>query len=456
MSRAERTIIMFNFKSVFTGNNGSAVNGNGYAGLDELSADILSGGHGVAVLNEKDRRAHQQLAEKKRRLDTTLSSVSTAKAQGEVDEALSEVGSLITQIEQESQGTAKTLCDVLGPEVKNSSAPFRVFCKNKGLFRPVAEPEPMPNIAALFAVFFCGETAANTSILFSGGLFSSIEDAAFFSAALAAVNLGLSGVFGFVTLRNWRHTSTKVRGLARWSVVPLALAWVTLNGGAVLLRLSQSVNLREWNFQDLELMDVYASLVLLLIAGLTSIICVGKSYKCVADPDAEFEDMHRRCMGQPKAAIENTANAGQDNLDTWMKEANDHVKKSWATVDAVESALNAGKAAAENGAKELMAFAEDLKKQFTVEQAKVSTTNTFSWVQSGPTVAGLEFAAHETAIIWDHAKEAEVRAFVQRSRDRLTEVRKDVANAYAEGSARIRTGRAYIAKYQHFSPEVTT
>lgn len=442
---------MFNFKRVFTGNNGSAVNGNGYVGLDELSADILSGGHGDAVLKEKDRRAHQQLAEEKGKSEAALSGVSTAKAQGHVEDAVSQVGGLIAQMEQGSEDTASTLGDVLG-QVRNHAASFRAFCKFKGVFRPVAKPEPVPNLVALFAVFFCAETAANTSIFFGQGLFSSIEYAVLFSAMVAAVNLTASYVFGFLTLRNWRHTSEKVRGLARWSVVPLALTWVTMNGGAAALRLSQSVNLREWSFQDLELIDAYSSLALLVIAGMTSIIAVLKSYKYVADPDAELDDMHRRCMLQPKADVENTGDAGLSALDEWKEQANGLVNTAWEKVDEVEAAVNVGKATAQQGGKKLVAFADDLKKQFNVEIAKASTSNRFSWVKSGPTVAGLEFAAHETAILWDHAKEAEVRAFVERSRERLNQARKDVATAYTDGAARIRQERQQIGQYMYFSP----
>lgn len=444
------------FKGMFAGKNGSVVNGNGHVGLDELSANILSGGQGIEILEQKRTRFHQQLAEEKGKSEAALSRVSTATAQGHVEDALSQVGVLIAQMEQRSADTASTLCDELKPQVRNQAASFRGFCKSKGIFRPVAQPEAMAKILAIFAVGFCAETAANTSIFFGQGLFPAIEYAVLFSGMVAAANLAASWVFGFLTLRNWRHTSPRVRGLARWSLVPLAFTWLTMNGGAAALRLSQSVNLREWQFHDMELIDAYSSLALLVIGGLTSAICVLKSYKYVADPDAELDDMHTRCMEQSKADVENATDGGLSDLDEWMNQANGHVNTAWAKVDEVEAAVNVGKTTAEEAGKKLVAFADDLKKQFAVEQAKVSTSNTFSWVQSGPTVAGLEFSAHETAIIWDSSKEAEVRAFVQRSRDRLNQARTDVAKAYTDGAARIRQGRKDISKYMYFSPEVTT
>lgn len=453
MTAAERRRIMW--KGIFSGNNGAVVNGNGHVGLNELSANILSGGHGIEILEDKRRRAHQQLAEEKGKSEAALSGVSTAKAQGDVEAAVSQVGILIAQMEQGSEDTASTLCDELGPQVRNHGAVFRAFCKFKGVFRPVAQPEAAVSTVALFAVFFVAETASNTSIMFSGGLFPSIEMAVLFSATVSAVNLLASWVCGFLTLRNWRHTSPTVRGLARRSVIPLAVTWVIMNGGAALLRLSQSVNLREWQFEDMELLDAYSSLALLVIGGLTSAICVLKSYKYVADPDAELDDMHTRCMEQPKADVEHTGDAGLSALGEWKDQANEHINTAWEKVNEVEAAVNVGKGTAEQAGKKLVALAEDLKKQFNVEKAEVSTSNTYSWVESGPTVAGLEFAAHETAILWDQAKEAEIRAFVERSRERLNQARKDVAKAYTEGAVRIRQGRKHISKYMYFSPEVT-
>lgn len=434
--------------------NAATIQNNGHAGgLSERAIDILKGGKGKAYLAKKLREFCAQLATKKQQIMQSISDPVSLMAVAPLQSIVAVAMSLVAKMEDNGRNTGRILSDVIGRKCRALAAQFREFCMSKNIFRPVAKAEPLVNVVALFVAFACLETGANTSIYFRNGLFPTIEMTVLFSATVALINVGLAWCFGYLTLRRWHHSSERVRAWSRRSVLPLVCMWLALHTACVLLRLSEDVNFQEFHLQDVTLMTGVASLMLVLIAVLSTAICAYKAYTCCGDVDSEAHDNNERWIEEPRESAESHAYTGQDQLDAWRDEAQEKVNQGWAMLDAIEAKLNGGKAGAEQGRTDLAAFAADLQKQFDVEIAETSTHHTYDWTQAGPTHARLAFTTEELSIPWDDEGEIQVRAFLQHWRDELTKLQTELDRAYTEASAQITNGLADIYKHQHFLPE---
>ena len=375
---------------------------NGHAGRVDLGRNILNGGHGTAILEDKRRSAHQQLAEERRRIEQSLPDLKSLKAVAVPAETFAVVLSFVAHMDRSGRSVAKKIQQWFGRKAKFYTALFREHCQSKNIYRPVVAAEPVLNTVALFLVFFCIETAANSSIFYGLGRFPSAQGAVIFSGTLALINIGLAWAFGFLTLRNWNHSSEKVMAWSRRSLLPLAVGWLALHGGAVGMRLSENLDFRNLQFGDMELMDFFSSAMLVLIAVLTTTICVYKSYKRCGDVDAQLSDLSVECM-EPQEGAANEADGAQEELDNWRAQADNRLTAVGAKLEADEAALNRGQVSWKQGNADLTALAERLKKSFAVSIAEASTKDQSLWAQSGPKHAGLEFSAHETSINWDAA-----------------------------------------------------
>lgn len=425
---------------------------NRHAGRHQRGNDLLQGGHGTADLEEERRSAHQQVAEKRQGLMQGLSAYSTVTAQGQLDEVLSGVDAIIARMKQVGRAAASTIRHGLLPQVKTFTASLRDLCYRKNFFRPVASAEPAVNTAALFGVFFVAETFANTSIFYGLGRFQSVHGAVIFSATIAGINLALAWVGGYLCLRNLNHSSKKVGALSRRSLLPLAVGWLLLHGGAAFMRLSENLDFRALQFSDIELMDFFSTAMLVLIAVLTTTICTWKAYKKCGDSDGEMQEMDELCRAKPQNALKDEADASHEDLDKWREKAHASLKSVGAKLEQDEAALNKAKALVTQGNHDLKALAERLQKSFDVSMAEVSTRDKFYWGQTGTAQAGLEFSAQETSITWDNAGEAHMRAFLQRARERLNQSRTELEGAYKEASEQIHSVVGDVNRHLHFNP----
>jgi signal transduction histidine kinase len=396
---------------------------------DPITTAIINDESVEPFIEEEKHRRHNWMYREFQRLQNSLVNVGTMIREGELGQLVAFVVNKAIPHIRAAVNPVSDLITQANEKIEKGAQQIKAYRKKNHIFRMMQEPTPTVTWIAFFTGFFTLETAIGGASFLGTGNFPSPYDALLFAAGVALVNVQLSGwALGYGVLRNWHHSSFKVRFVSKLMAWVIGIILLAIHIGLFMMRLTENIDVLDdfsvaYLMENLEVMDVAASVLIFFIGVLSAACCAWKGCFKIMDPNRELVKMTRDCEVRPR---EHRAEILEDIED----QAFEVEDETWEEIEQFEQRLNENekqlrdeKHQWEKANEELAAYGQHMEDGFQTFAEGIRSRLKEHNKPVDDTGWTFTIRPEERALKRDEALVKQAEAFQQRARETLADLR---------------------------------